>query len=457
MQMTNHTLDALIYFCMGFGAVIPLLYFNVRYSRTLGLIDWPKARGMAEDYVPIVGPSLILIALVTLSVLMAYFNISPWVVTSAAIIAIMGFFDDRRPLPVLDKLFFQTVCAFAVVYLDPQISASLSAQYGSIGLVLGAVFVIAIMNAVNFVDGIDGLAGTVLFTSFAVIPFVGAGFSSAYPYGVLACVIMGALVPFLYLNVKLRKGFLGNIGSYFFAFIAAVAHLSVPYEAGGPISRLSLSALCFLVPLADAVTVVTVRVLSGRSPFKPDKGHLHHRMVQTNIPLRYILSVLAMIQLLGASSSLFLAQSSVINQAHLPTMVFGCYALITSTLILLLEKASRIRVQAYFQRLDSGDPIYYLKYRVDRTDKVPVKMSELQRLEAKFAAEIRVTDICVAQEGNCLFIVLRTMAEPLKGISARLEAVIHSERAYEFHLVERGDFTKRLNSSSSRQNTRTSA
>lgn len=441
---TRFLLDAMMYVAAGFGAAIPLLYLNVRYSRNLGLIDWPKARGLAEDHVPIVGPSLVVVALVTLSIMMAYFNVSPWVITSAAIIGLMGYFDDRRSLPALDKLFFQAVCALAVVYMDPQIGSSLSTKYGSAGLLLGALFMVAVMNAVNFIDGIDGLAGIVLLTAFGVLPFIGLGHPSAFPYVILSCVMAGALLPFLHLNVRRRKGFMGNVGSYFFSFVVAAAHLSVPFDAAGPVSRLALSGLCFLVPLADAVTVITLRISSGRSPFRPDKGHLHHRLVQTNIPLRYTLAVMGLIQLLGTGTSLFLSYSTTITASYLPLVIFAGYAIITSTLIVLLEKASRIRVQAYFQRLDSGDPIYYLKYRVNRADKKPITMPELKRLETKFATEIRVTDICAAQETDCLFIVLRTMAEPLKGISARLEAVIHSERVYEFHLIERGDFTKRL-------------
>lgn len=437
-------MDAILYFGIGFAAVIPLLYLNVRFALPLGLIDWPKARGLAEDQVPIVGPSLLAVALVTLGVLVAYYNISAWVITSAAIIGLMGFFDDRRPLPALDKLFFQFVCSAAVVYLDPQISSALSEQYGAWGLIGGVFFIVSIMNAVNFVDGIDGLAGLVLLCSFGVMPFIGVAHPGSFPYVVLSCVCMGTLIPFLHLNVRKRRGFLGNVGSYFLSFIVAVSHLAIPLEASGALSRLALSGLCFLIPLSDAATVITVRTLSGRSPFRPDKGHLHHRLVQTNIPLRYTLAVLGLIQFLGAATCVYICQVGATGTPQLATVIFFGYAVVTSTLILLLEKASRIRVQVYFQRLDSGDPIYYLKYKVSRNDKSNMKPGELQRIEAKFAAEIRVTDICVAQELDCLFVVLRTMAEPLKGISARLEAVIHSERQYEFRLIERGDFAKRL-------------
>ncbi len=442
----NSFLDAFIYALVGLS-VIPLLYLNVRHARTLGLIDWPKARGVTDDHVPIVGPSLIVMALITLAVMMAFFNVSPWVLTASVIIAVMGYFDDRHPLPALDKLFFQAVCAGAVVYMDPQISSHLSSQYGNWGLFLGWFFIMAMVNAVNFIDGIDGLAGIVLLTSFAAVPFLVGASGGTYPYAILSCIMVGALVPFLYLNVIKRRGFLGNIGSYFFSFIAAVAHLSMPFEASDIVSRLCLSGLCFLIPFSDAATVITLRMASGRSPFRADKGHLHHRLVQTNLPLRYILAVFAMVQTIGAGTCFFLASSEAGKGWMVPTVIFSGLALITSTLILLLEKASRIRVQAYFQRLDLGEPIYYLKYRVSRVSKVAVTQREMLRLEAKFAAEIRVTDICVAQEADCLFVVLRTMAEPLKGISARLEAIINAEREYHFNLMERGDFAKRVTGS----------
>ncbi len=431
--------DLFAYALAGFLAAVPLFAVNVFFAKRLGLIDWPKARGLAENKIPIVGPTFIVIAYLSFLVLAFFIPVSPWLLVCSGIIALMGYFDDRKPLPVLDKLFFQTVCSLAVVYLDPQISNSLGGAWGQAGSV---VFIVAVMNAVNFIDGIDGLAGMVLLTSFGALSFLSFGETGNSALLILACILAGALVPFLYVNGKLHKGFLGNTGSYFLSFLAAVAHLSVPSSAATP--RFSLAALCFLVPFADAVTVITVRLWSGRSPFKADKGHLHHRLVQTNIPLKYTLAVLGIIQALGVGTAVYITPKGIDSHPQLATVVLLGYGLVASTLILLLERASRIRVQAYFQRLDSGDPIYYLKYQVSRADGKAVQARELLRLEAQFAAEIRVTDICTAQEQDCLFIVLRTMAEPLKGISARLESVIQSEKLYIFRLIERGDFAKRI-------------
>ena len=445
MQVTNTSiLDASLYALAGFAAVIPLFYLNIRYARRLGMIDWPKARGLSDDHVPIIGPSLMAVALTAIGILMAFFPVRPWVLTTSAIIGVMGFLDDRRPLPALDKLFFQAVCATAVVCLDPHIATNLTSHFGMPGLFVGGLFILALVNAVNFIDGIDGLAGVVLLSAFAVLPLVQANHSVIAPYAILGCVIAGALVPFLYLNVLKRRGFLGNVGSYFFSFLVAVCHLAIPYDAVDVLARFSISSLCFLVPLADAATVITLRLWSQRSPFKADKGHLHHRLVQTNLPLRATLGVFGVIQLVGVVSCLYLGQTAFVGSGHMATVSFAGLALIATMLIVLLERASRIRVQAYFQRLDSGDPIYFLKYTVARADRAALKFAELKRLEAKFCAEIRVTDICVAQGADTLFLVLRTLAEPLRGISSRLESVIQQEKQYTFTLLERGDFSKRV-------------
>jgi UDP-GlcNAc:undecaprenyl-phosphate/decaprenyl-phosphate GlcNAc-1-phosphate transferase len=437
-----HFTDLFAYASLGFLAAVPLFALNVTFAKRLGLIDWPKARGLAENQIPIVGPSFILLAYLSFLVLAFFIPVSPWVLVCSGIIALMGYLDDRKSLPAFDKLFFQTVCSLAVVYLDPQLSNSLGGPLGQAGSV---VFLVAVMNAVNFIDGIDGLAGMVLLSSFTALPFLSVGEAGSNALLILACILAGAIFPFLYVNVKLRKGFLGNSGSYFLSFLAALAYLSVTSAApAATFPQFSLAALCFLVPFADAATVITVRLWGGRSPFKADKGHLHHRLVQTNIPLKYTLAVLGLIQFVGVSTAVYISPKGVASHPQLATIVLLGYGLVASTLILLLERASRIRVQAYFQRLDTGDPIYYLKYQVTKPDGSAVHARELVRLEAQFAAEIRVTDICTAQEADCLFVVLRTMAEPLKGISARLESVIHSEKQYVFHLIERGDFAKRV-------------
>lgn len=435
--------ETLAYIAIGAGMAYPLLLLNIKVAPALGMIDWPKARGVTEDQIPIVGHSLVLLSVVGLFVFTQLNYVSNWVLVTSVIMAVMGYIDDRRPLSALDKLFFQVVCATAVVFLDPQIQNAITDKYGSLGTGLAILFIVALVNAVNFIDGIDGLAGLVIF--MGALGFIGFSHSSPknFPFYLYSSLLMGMLIPFLYFNVAKRKGFMGNVGSYFFSYLLAVMHLSIPLQAGHAIPRVSLSALCFLIPMADSIMVVMTRLLTLRSPFQADKGHLHHRLIQTSIPLRYVLMNFALIELAGVAIAKLLNRNHLSGESFLlPSYVCFSYVGISAILILMVEKASKRRVQHYFQRLDSGQPIYFMKYQIKKTNGTPISRHTLRRLEARISAEIRVTDMCFAENPDTIFVTVATMSEPLRGISARLESVFEKEGVTTTLVVDQGEFLK---------------
>lgn len=440
--------DVLINFAAGIGIAIPLLYLNVRVARPLGLIDWPKARGVTEHQVPIVGLSLVLLTLGALLLFGEKYGVSSWFICTAAVIAVMGVIDDRRPLAAMDKIFFQVICAVVVVSMDPNVRAAITEPFGMSGAVLAILFIVGLTNAVNFIDGIDGLAGLVLFAGFSGLLLYSSAYRNFSTYSWVTSFMMGMLIPFFYLNVFRRKGFLGNTGSYFFSFVSAVMHLSLPIEAGSISGRLAVSSLCFIVPIADATMVILVRLSSLRSPFRADKGHLHHRLVQSSIPLRTILGNFAIISGMSVITGGFLIRYPESRMGYFPMFLCIGSILITSLMILLVEQASRMRIYGYFKRLDVGDPIYYLRYKVANKNGDKLQNWQLKRLEALISSEIRVTDLCVAEAPDQLFLTLRTLPEPLKGISARLEAVIQAEKNLTATILENGEFKKSPASSS---------
>jgi UDP-GlcNAc:undecaprenyl-phosphate/decaprenyl-phosphate GlcNAc-1-phosphate transferase len=440
-------------FSAGLLLAVPLLLANVRLAPRLGLIDWPKARGLAEEQIPIIGHSMVLLSFLLFASMnflgMALpdqmsgaFVPSPSFLVTAAIIAIIGHFDDRKPVPALDKLLFQLACAAFVVATDPQIHSSLADKFGFAGTCWGVFFLIGLMNAVNFIDGIDGLAGLVLFHGVLGFVVFSYGRVDSLPYTVYGIFLMGMLVPFLYLNVLKRRGFLGNVGSYFFSYVIGMMHLSLPIEAYGPITRLSLPSLCFLVPISDSLMVILSRVLTLRSPFQADKGHLHHRLLQTSLPLRFALLNFGMISLVGTATALALYYTDGAMSFLLPGFVLVALATIVSMLIVLVERTSKKRIQSYFKLLDSGETVYFLKYKITLENGKPVPGYMLRKLEAKMNAEIRVTDLCYSESPDTLFVTLRTMPGPLKGISARLDQVFHHS-SYKFDVtVEQGELIK---------------
>src|SRR5438309_630568 len=97
----EHSIETLGYILLGSAVATPLLLLNVRLAPILGLIDWPKARGVTEEQIPIVGHSLVLISIAVLFACVNLYNLSPWMLTTSIVMAVMGHFDDRRPLSAL--------------------------------------------------------------------------------------------------------------------------------------------------------------------------------------------------------------------------------------------------------------------------------------------------------------------------------------------------------------------
>lgn len=424
-------------------ASYPLLLINNRLAPRLGLIDWPKARGLTEHQIPIIGHSLVLISLAFFAVAkLLNFPVSSWFLAVAVGIAIMGMLDDRRSLPALDKMAFQIFFVVCLVFLDPELRNGITKQYGPTASALSVFFILGLMNAVNFIDGIDGLAGLVLLLGSAGFFAVSHSHSSLSVFVAYSSVLIGSLIPFLYLNVIKRKGFLGNVGSYFFSFVLAYMHLSAPIEAHDSLSRFSISGLFFLIPISDAAMVLLSRVITRRSPFHADKGHLHHRLIQTSVPLRYILITFAIIDIAGLITGYALVHSGAMRKSIFPIITLVTHVSVVGYMIVFIEKATKRRVQSFFEHLDSGHSLYFLKYKITRDDGKMIPSYMLNRIAARINSEIRVTDMCYLEEPDVLFVGLKLENETLKNIALRLEAIFHSEKLKVNLEVEKGEFVK---------------
>ncbi|NBT58471.1 undecaprenyl/decaprenyl-phosphate alpha-N-acetylglucosaminyl 1-phosphate transferase [bacterium] len=431
-----------LYVALGMSLALPFLVINIKIAPRLGWVDWPKARGLSEDQVPIVGLSLVLGSFVYLATMAWYGKVSGFFVASTFLIGAMGFFDDLYPRPALDKMLIQIFCVVCVVLFDPGLQKAISQAYGPWGTFWAIFFILGLMNSINFIDGIDGLAGSVLFFGGLALYLFTSGHPESKGTGIYGGLLMGMLVPFLYFNVIQRKGFLGNVGSYTLSYLLAVQHLSIPLESSNIISRLALPGLCFLVPIADAATVLVYRIGSRRSPFQADKGHLHHRLLQSSLPLRYILLVMGVIELLGVFVAMALTHNLNVSSGWLAPMVCITHTLTVSLLIVLVEKTSKQRLQGYFSHLDQGKSVYYLKYKLSHPKGGLIPLQTLKRLEARINTEIRVTDLCFLQGPDTLFVMLRNLSEPFKGISARLDRVFEQEQIRHALTVEQGEIVR---------------
>ncbi|MFY9807348.1 MAG: MraY family glycosyltransferase [Pseudonocardiaceae bacterium] len=232
------------------------------------------------------------------------------VLVAGGLIMLIGALDDRFELDSLTKFAGQVTAAGVLVLYDVQwfiFWVPWNGSAGSIGstLVLGqdqavlvtVALVVVLINAMNFVDGLDGLAaGIGLISAVAIGAFTlqllyrSGGSVSLYPPTLIAALIAGACLGFLPHNFQPARIFMGDSGAMLIGLMLAAASTSAsgkiaPGSSGATdllalFSPLLVVAAVLFVPLLDLLLAVVRRTRAGRSPFAADKMHLHHRLLE---------------------------------------------------------------------------------------------------------------------------------------------------------------------------------
>ncbi len=264
----------------------------------------PRLGGLAM-YGGIVAAFLVARALPALQGVFAYSDVKA-VVVAGGVLVLVGFVDDVWELDALSKLAGQVVAAGVMVLLGLQlITLSLpflgTTSLGPEGVPLTVLLTLLTVNAINFVDGLDGLAaGVGAIASLAFFAFSYALSSGAVTEGVaqaritaptlIAAVLAGACLGFLPHNFNPARIFMGDTGAMLIGLVLAasvvsltgqVSYGNLPPGASFPVLLpLLLPVAVLAVPLVDLLLAVVRRTRAGRSPFAPDKAHLHHRLLE---------------------------------------------------------------------------------------------------------------------------------------------------------------------------------
>jgi UDP-GlcNAc:undecaprenyl-phosphate GlcNAc-1-phosphate transferase len=278
-------------------------------QRDVHVKPMPRMGGLAM-YVGVVGGMYLAHQLPVLRNAFQYSYDTTAVLLGGAAIVLLGIFDDRFELDSLTKLAGQTTSAGLMVLFGLQwvyFWVPWGGQDGSFGsvLVLGAdqgglfamVLVLAMVNAMNFVDGLDGLAAGIGMIAaaatgaFSLVLLADSGGDAAnYPPALIAATLAGACFGFLPHNFQPAKIFMGDSGSMLIGLMLAASVTSasghVSYTNFGAsdtlalLSPLLVVAAVLFVPMLDLLMAIVRRTRRGESPFAPDKMHLHHRLLE---------------------------------------------------------------------------------------------------------------------------------------------------------------------------------
>jgi len=240
----------------------------------------------------------------------------------------LGLWDDIKPLGAKKKLIGQIVIALAAFALGMKVDSLKNPFSGHIyyfdsWLSVGATvfWLVAMTNLINLIDGIDGLAGGISLMLMCLLAYVGY---NAHPF--LCCVAVGmagALVGFLRFNFPPARIYLGDGGAYFLGFLIGALSLQNANK-GTVVAALIAPILALALPILDVSFSIVRRGVMGLPIFRPDREHLHHRMLQAGFSRRR-----AVLALYGISMMfLLLAFAAFWSEGRLTPILFGCVFLI---------------------------------------------------------------------------------------------------------------------------------
>ena len=228
----------------------------------------------------------------------------------AVVIVILGIFDDIYALSAKLKFAVQIGAALIAVLMGNQIdylsnpnifSSDPYWHLGVLSIPISVLWIVAITNAVNLIDGLDGLACGVSTISSMTMLVIALTVAEAQ-VAILMAALAGACIGFLPYNLNPAKIFMGDTGSTFLGFVLATVSIQGLFKSYAIIS-FAVPFLVLGLPIFDTCFAILRRLARGQSPMAPDRGHIHHRLIDMGLNQKQAVAVLYLISaILGLSA-----------------------------------------------------------------------------------------------------------------------------------------------------------
>jgi UDP-GlcNAc:undecaprenyl-phosphate/decaprenyl-phosphate GlcNAc-1-phosphate transferase len=285
VNVYNILLSGSLAFLITFFA-IPVI---IQVAKDKKLFDEPDERKVHKVVIPTLG-GLGIFAGFIIATLMGVRGIAPelqFFSASFIVIFFLGLKDDILVLSASKKFIGQLIAAGIIIKFGQLQITNMNGFFGiyqiphMAGIVLTLFTIIVITNSFNLIDGVDGLAGSLglLTTLVFGVYFYYAG---EVLYSIMAFALAGSIIGFLIYNFAPAKIFMGDTGSLLLGLINSILVIKFINTAGNPVSNVPLNAApaigfaILMIPLFDTLRVFALRILDRRSPFSPDRNHIHH-------------------------------------------------------------------------------------------------------------------------------------------------------------------------------------
>lgn len=286
------------------------------FALKIGAIDHPAERKVHKKQTPLLGGLAIYISfMIGVIILMPDRSYTIPIICGAAIVTLTGLIDDIFTLSVKWKLFGQSIAAVVVIIggVDIEFIAlpfDRTLEFGLFGIPLTFLWIIAITNAINLIDGLDGLAAGVSSIVLTTISIIAAMEGNIVIFA-LAVLLLASTSSFLFYNFHPAKIFMGDTGSLFLGFMIAV--ISILGFKSITFFTLIVPIIILGVPISDSVFAIIRRLVNKKPLAAPDNAHLHHCILNLGFSHRATVVLIYGLSAFFAICAVLLAKSTLLG------------------------------------------------------------------------------------------------------------------------------------------------
>lgn len=344
-------------FTLAFSVTMLVIPILIPLAHRFGLVDHPGGRKQHAAPTPVIGGLAMVMGAASAIFLPAIaLGVQRELVAFGAavlLLLLVGLLDDRFDLSWQIRILSQVVAALIisvgggvkVEQIGPIFGLS-PVELGELSIPFTVFATVGMINAINMIDGIDGLAGSLAFASLSMLAAAGiyAG-NFVLVRGIVT--VLGAIAAFLVFNARSpwrqrASIFMGNAGSPILGLIIAWSSFRLTQNPHHPITPL-LAPFLFAPPLIDCLVLIVRRLLSGSSPFRADRNHLHHLLMDAGYAPAQIVGRVTLVSLcVGAAAA-------VACKAHVPPSIMAI-AFIAMSVMYFVVTVSRPRAVMLFSR-----------------------------------------------------------------------------------------------------------
>ena len=334
-----HIIGAVISFLLSIFIVPAVIYF----SQKKGLVDLPGGRKIHDHPVPRLGGVAVWLSTMLTFLFLVFLSYYPYgsllsgILLGSSLMFLLGLIDDIYCLDAKFKLFIQLAVATIVYCLgirieDVYLPFGISFHLGFLSWFVTTAWIVGVSNAVNFIDGIDGLAGSIISISAVTLGIIAAGMSSSGMVSpLIAFILAGAMLAFLTYNFNPAKIFMGDSGAFFSGFLLATLSITGVMQVNS--TAMWIPVLVLSVPVFDITFASVRRIMKGKSPFVADAEHIHHRLLKAGFSQNKAVLFLTGVAVLSGAISVLLVNDSIIK--------YFLYAMALAAVMLILNFQAR--------------------------------------------------------------------------------------------------------------------